>query len=120
MDEKSLLIKFWEKEAPATRKVISRIPQETSDYKADPKARTAREIAWLIVIEEKLLAEGLEKGEVKWQEVPTPATVAEILDAYDKHHDAATARLKAIDEGAYAKEVPFTFGGKEVFRTTRR
>lgn len=118
MDEKSLLIKFWEKEAPATRKVISRIPQETSDYKADPKARTAREIAWLIVIEEKLLAEGLEKGEVEWQEVPTPANVAEILDAYDKHHDAATARLKAIDESAYAKEVPFTFGGKELFRTT--
>ena len=26
MDEKSMLIKFWEKEAPATRKVISRIP----------------------------------------------------------------------------------------------
>ena len=118
MDEKSLLIKFWEKEAPATRKVISRIPQETSDYKADPKARSAREIAWLIVIEEKLLAEGLEKGEVEWQEVPTPATVAEILDAYDKHHDAATARLKAIDESAYAKEVPFTFVGKELFRTT--
>jgi uncharacterized damage-inducible protein DinB len=45
MDEKSLFLKFWKKEAPATRKVISRIPQERSDYRADPKARSAREIA---------------------------------------------------------------------------
>ncbi len=36
----------------ATRKVIARIPQAKSDYRADPKARNAREIAWLIVQEE--------------------------------------------------------------------
>ena len=51
MDEKALLLKFWEKEAPATRKVIARIP-EGSTYRPDPKSRTAREIAWLIVREE--------------------------------------------------------------------
>ena len=61
MDEKALFLKFWEKEAPATRKVISRIPQEQSDYRADPKARTAREIAWLIVHEEIALVEALGK-----------------------------------------------------------
>jgi hypothetical protein len=44
MDEKTLLLKFWEKEAPATRKVISRIP-EGSRCRPDPKSRTAREIA---------------------------------------------------------------------------
>jgi uncharacterized damage-inducible protein DinB len=118
MDEKSLLVQFWEKESPATRKVISRIPQETSDYKADPKARTAREIAWLLVMEEKLLAEGLERGEVEWQEGDVPATVAEILDTYDKHHDASIARLKALDESGFAKEIPMTYEGKEVFRMT--
>jgi hypothetical protein len=31
MDHKAFFLKFWEKEAPATRKVISRIPQERSD-----------------------------------------------------------------------------------------
>jgi stearoyl-CoA desaturase (delta-9 desaturase) len=46
MDQRSLLLSFWEKEAPATRKVISRIP-ERSTYRPDPKSRTAREIAWL-------------------------------------------------------------------------
>lgn len=47
MDEKGTFLKFWEQESPATRKVISRIPEDRSDYRADPKARKAREIGWL-------------------------------------------------------------------------
>ncbi|MBP1636393.1 MAG: DinB family protein, partial [Acidobacteria bacterium] len=58
MDQKTLFMTYWKKEAPATRKVLSRIP-EGSDYRPDPKSRTAREIAWLIVHEERALAEGL-------------------------------------------------------------
>ena len=87
MDEKALFLKFWEREAPATRKVISRIPQDKSDYKPEPKSRTAREIAWLIVMEEKVLVEGLEKGTLEWQDLPTPATVEEILATYDQNHE---------------------------------
>ena len=44
MDEKSLFIEFWTKESKTTSKVLSRIP-EASDYRPDPKSRTAREIA---------------------------------------------------------------------------
>lgn len=115
MDQKALFLKFWEKEAPATRKVISRIPQEQSDYRADPKARNAREIAWLIVREEIVLGEGFEKGALDWVEVPTPATVKEILDVYDRHHDASTRRLRAADVARWEGQVPFKFQGQEVF-----
>ena len=89
MDAKTLFLKYWEKEAPATRKVIARIP-EGSDYRPDPKSRTAREIAWLIVREEIVLGEGLEKGTLEWTEQPTPATVKEILHIYDRHHENMT------------------------------
>ena len=64
MDHKTFFLKYWEKEGPL-RKVIVRIPQDRSDYPADPKARTAREIAWLMVREETALVEGLEKGTFK-------------------------------------------------------
>ncbi len=47
MDEKSLFAEFWSKESKTTSKVLSRIP-EGSDYRPDPKSRTAREIAWQI------------------------------------------------------------------------
>ncbi len=118
MDEKALFLKFWEKEAPATRKVISRIPQDRSDYRADPKARNAREIAWLMVREEILLAEGLEKGVIAWVELPAPATVKEILDTYDRHHNEATRKLRAVDLAGWQKQVPFTFDGHEAMKET--
>ncbi len=118
MDEKALFLKYWKKEATATRKVIQRIPQERSDYRADPKARTAREIAWLIVREEILLAEGLRKGVFEWVEAPAPATVQEILDTYDRHHDNVTKTMESLDPSQWERSMPFLFGGKEVMKET--
>jgi len=118
MDQKALFLKFWEKEAPATRKVISRIPEGRSDYRADPKARSAREIAWLIVREETVLVEGLEKGALEWVEVPAPATITEILAAYDRLHETLDARLRAIEADRWERPVPFMFQGQEVMKET--
>jgi uncharacterized damage-inducible protein DinB len=118
VNEKALFLKFWEREAPATRKVISRIPQDKSDYKHEPKARTARDIAWLIVMEEKVLVEGLEKGTVEWKDFPTPATVDEILSTYDQNHEDLTKRLHAIDGAEWEKEFRFVYGDFEISRGT--
>ncbi len=113
MDHKTFFLKTWEKEAPATRKVLARIP-EGSDYRPDAKSRTAREIAWLIVREEIALADGLEKGAFEWAEVPAPATMKEVLDMYDRHHDEATRRMRALDTTRWEQKVPFIYGGQEV------
>lgn len=118
MDQKELFLSFWEKEAPATRKVISRIPQERSDYKPDPKSRNAREIAWLIVYEEIVLGEGLVNGAIDWKEVPAPATVKEILDTYDKRHDELTRKLRELPASRWEAKIPFMFGGQEVMKDT--
>jgi len=118
VDEKELFLKFWEREAPATRKVISRIPEDKCDYKPEPKSRTALEIAWLIVMEEKVLAEGLEKGTVEWQDFPAPATVEEILATYDRNHDDLTRRLHALDHSVWEKEFKFVYGEYEISRGT--
>ena len=117
MDQKVLFLKFWEKEAPATRKVISRIP-DGSAYRPDPKSRTAREIAWLIVAEEIALGDGLEKGVFEWVERPAPATVKEVLETYDRHHDAVTKRFHAIEPPRWERRVPFMFQGQQVMNET--
>lgn len=118
MDHKEMFLKYWVKEAPATRKVISRIPQDRANYRPDPKARTAPEIAWLIVREEILLAEGLEKGKIEWAEVAAPAAVSEIVAEYDRNHDKATARLHTIPAHRWEEPLPFLFDGKEFMRET--
>ena len=118
MDEKALFLRFWDKEAPATRKVLARIPQEKSDYKPDAKSRTAREIAWLLVHEEIFLAEGLEGGHFDWIELPTPATMAEIMAVYDARHGELTERMKKLPASQLEKRMPFTVQGQEVMNET--
>lgn len=116
MDQKTLYLKFWEREAIATRKVLSRIPQDKSDYKPDPKARNARELAWVIVTEEQGLVECLTQGKIEWADAPPPANVKDILDAYDSVHDNLTEKLKALDAASWEKEAVLLYQGQEVMR----
>jgi uncharacterized damage-inducible protein DinB len=95
MNEKSLFTNFWTAESKTTLKVLSRIP-EGSDYRPDPKSRTAREIAWQIVCEEKMIIEALESGKAAWAPPPLPATMKEVLDAYEQQSAAMPARWNAL------------------------
>ena len=95
MDERSLFTKFWTDESKTTRKVLARIP-EGSDYRPDPKSRTAQEIAWQIVCEEKMIIEALESGKVEWAPPPAPATMKEVLAAYETQSAGMAERWKAL------------------------
>jgi uncharacterized damage-inducible protein DinB len=83
MDEKTLFTKFWTDESQTTHKVLSRIP-ENSDYRPDPKSRTAKEIAWQILCEERMIIDGLESGKLEWNPPPMPATMQDIVTEYEK------------------------------------
>jgi uncharacterized damage-inducible protein DinB len=95
MDEQALFTRFWTTESTTTHKVLSRIP-EGSDYRPDPKSRTAREIAWQIVCEEKMIIEALETGKMGWAPAPMPATMREIAGAYENQSAAIARRWKAL------------------------
>ena len=95
MDDKSLFADFWTREAKTTRKVLSRIP-EGSDYRPDPKSRTAHEIAWQIVCEEKMLIDALENGKAEWNSPPLPATMKEVLDAYEEQSAGMAERWSEL------------------------
>jgi uncharacterized damage-inducible protein DinB len=95
VDDKSLFAEFWSNEAKTTSKVLSRIP-EGSDYRPDPKSRTAREIAWQIVGEEKMLIDALESGAAGWAPAPAPATMKEVCDTYDTQSVDIVRRLQAL------------------------
>ena len=106
MDEKSLFTKFWTNESKTTRKVLSRIP-EGSDYRPDPKSRTAREIAWQVVCEEKMIIEALENGTAEWAPPPTPATMKEVLEAYEQQSATLPERWKALPDERWNGELDF-------------
>jgi uncharacterized damage-inducible protein DinB len=95
MDEQPLFIKFWTQESQTTRKVLARIP-EGSNYRPDPRSRTAHEIAWQIVCEEKMIIDALETGRAEWAPPPMPATMSAVLDAYEKQSAGMADRWKAV------------------------
>ena len=95
MDEKSLFTKFWTDESKTTLNVLARIP-EGSGYRPDPKSRTAQEIAWQIVCEEKMIIQALESGKAEWAPRPMPATMKEVLEAYEKQSTVMPQRWKAL------------------------
>src|SRR4026209_1996778 len=97
MDEKSLFTNFWTNESTTTRNVISRIP-EGSDYRPDPKSRTAKDIAWQIVCEESRIIDASENGKAEWAPGPMPATMKEVLDADEQQSAGLAKRWPALSD----------------------
>ena len=110
MDDRALFTKFWEDEAKTTRNVIARIP-EGSEYRPDPKSRTAREIAWQIVCEEKMITDALERGAAEWTPPETPATMKEVLGTYERQSADVIKRLKALSADRWNGSLDF-FGSQ--------
>ncbi|MEO8505440.1 MAG: DinB family protein [Acidobacteriota bacterium] len=106
MDEKSLFTEFWTKESKTTRNVIARIP-EGSTYRPDAKSRTAHEIAWQIVCEEKMIIEALEEGKAEWAPPSLPATTEEVLQAYEGQSAKIAERWRKLPESRWNGTLEF-------------
>src|SRR5215213_9742174 len=110
MDEKSRFTELWINESQTTRKVLARIP-EASDYRPDPKSRTAQEIAWQLVCEEKMIIDALESGRAEWAPPPAPKTMKEVLEAYESQSAGMSARWKAVSAAQWDGTLEF-FGAQ--------
>jgi uncharacterized damage-inducible protein DinB len=106
MSEKSLFTEFWVTESKTTSKVLSRIP-DGSDYRPDPKSRTAQEIAWQIVCEEKMIIEALENGKADWSPPKAPATMKEICRAYDAQSAKMAERWAKLPDAKWDGKLEF-------------
>jgi uncharacterized damage-inducible protein DinB len=110
MDEKALFTQFWTDESKTTRNVLARIP-EGSDYRPDPKSRTAQEIAWQIVCEETMIIDALESGEAKWDPPPMPASMKEVVAAYEKQSATLPQRWEKLPQEKW--DGPLEFFGSQ-------
>jgi uncharacterized damage-inducible protein DinB len=109
-DEKALFTKFWINETRTTSKVLSRIP-EGSTYRPDAKSRTAQEIAWQIVCEEKMLIDALETGTAEWAPTPVPASMKEVSREYDRQSADIARRLESLPASRWNGDLEW-FGSK--------
>ena len=110
MDEKALFTKFWTQESKTTRNVLARIP-ESSAYRPDPRSRTAQEIAWQIVCEEKMLLDALESGKAEWAPPPMPDSMRDVLAEYERQSAEVLKRWAALPQSKWDGSLEF-FGSE--------
>jgi uncharacterized damage-inducible protein DinB len=110
LDEKSLFTSFGAKESQTTRNVLARIP-EGSTYRPDPKSRTAQEIAWQIVCEERMIIDAVESGKGEWNPPPAPATMKELVETYDRQREDIVRRWKNLPDERWNGTLEF-FGSR--------
>lgn len=94
-------------ELPTTKKVILAITDP--DFRIDPKARTAIELAWHIVSVDVQMLEDIKNGKFELEEryKEMPKTVQEIVDWYDKKLAEAVAGVRGISDEQLLRPIDF-------------
>jgi len=98
-------------ELPKFVSVLKAVPQGRLDYRPDPKARTAQQLAWVFAQEEAALATLLEAGTVEWKDEAAPARMDAIVAAFEKSAAAVDGSLQRLDEAGWEKKGKMLMGG---------
>jgi uncharacterized damage-inducible protein DinB len=100
------------KERKAFVNVLKAVPQDRLDYRPDPKARTAVELADLLAYEEEVLRRLVETGRAEWSEARPPALrIDEIVARFERSAAGVDERIAALDDAAWEKPVALSMGG---------
>ncbi len=118
MTKNEFCIKCRKAEFPAFVRVLKAIPQSRLDYRPDPKARTAAELAWVMPVEEAALLGILQSGSVEWKDEKPPAKIDEIVAAYERNAKAVTDHLEKLGESDWEKKGKLLMGGASAWETT--
>lgn len=95
---RSMMADGFGQEVELTKKVLAAIPEEKRDYRPDPHARTAWELAWHIANSDRQFLNGIadQKFEMGTPATDKPKTIAELVDWYDRNTKRGLERIRAM------------------------
>jgi uncharacterized damage-inducible protein DinB len=97
-------------EARVTKSVIEAIPTDKGDYRPDPAAKSALELAWHICAAEHRFLAGVASGEFDFNPFPRPDSVrnpADIAHWYDQSFNADFDHLTKLSGDQLVKKIDF-------------
>jgi uncharacterized damage-inducible protein DinB len=118
MTDRDSYLSRRKRETPIFLRLLKAVPQGRLDYRPDPKARSAAELAGYIAAEEAALVTLLDTGSIEWKDQPVPAYVDRIVAAYERSAAAIDERLAKLDEADWAKKVRFVMAGAPAWEDT--
>jgi uncharacterized damage-inducible protein DinB len=94
---REMMLDGFAREVETTKRVLAAIPEGKKDYRPDPNARTAWELAWHLANTDVQFLDGI--ADLKFS-MATPAekpkTVAELVDWYGKNVKRSSDRVRAL------------------------
>ncbi len=94
---RAVMLDGFKREAETTKKVLGAVPDAKSDYRPDPKARTAKELAWHIANTDIQFLDGIAGLQFDMANPETkPETTAEVVAWYDDNVKRGVARVEAM------------------------
>jgi uncharacterized damage-inducible protein DinB len=111
MGEKEMFTATLEREFQTTTKLLRQWPAGREDFKPADRSRTARELSWIFIAEEKVL-DAVLAGELTMTKAPPapPLSVAELLTMFEGSHRELMAKLAAVDPARLDAKVKFPVG----------
>jgi uncharacterized damage-inducible protein DinB len=120
LNNRDFFIRRWEQEYPAFVEIIRALPPHQLAYRPHPRSRSAGELAALLV--------GLEQGcidlcttqrssystNMRWHPPDRPATVDEMVAAYQEHHNKLAERLYSLDDFMWDHQAWMIRGEQEI------
>jgi len=105
---KQQVLDALEREDARTKRVLRAYPDDKLDLKPHVKAKSAREVAWLLVMGLRLMSKAVATG-FDWSSPsspppPPPATLAAILDALEREHKQLVDVLRPVAEAKLTSE----------------
>jgi uncharacterized damage-inducible protein DinB len=99
MGYRAMMLDGLAREAETTKKVLAAIPDDKKDYRPEPHARSAWELAWHLANTDIQFFDGI--ADLKFTmaspaEADKPKTVAELVDWYDKNMKRGADRVRAL------------------------
>jgi uncharacterized damage-inducible protein DinB len=96
---RAMMLEGLAREVETTKKVLAAVPEGKRDYRPDPHARTAWELAWHIANTDVQFLDGIADQKFNMgprAEADKPKTVAELVEWYDKNMKRGADRVSAL------------------------
>ena len=92
----------WEREFAATTRLMGNLPPTALSWRPHPKSRTAGELVWHLVQNERLGANAYLAGKDLGEEDPAaPATLQAMIQAYALQHQDLAERVRKAPLGCW-------------------
>jgi uncharacterized damage-inducible protein DinB len=103
----NVMLPLLEREHQTTVKVMEAVPADKADYKPDPNAKSAYELAWHIAASENRFLEGIAAGVFDFTSPERVKTMPEVVAWYKQTFAKNLAAIKKMNGEQLAKIVDF-------------